>query len=133
MHCSAVFSGWLHSCGFDMAFGVSSLQGEKPTIVTILRANQLLKQFQQDCNFELIFGRLIFAKCGIMVVSDAALGNVTLEGSTDAAVTSKVYSQACYFCFGCRPFIDEWSVRFLQHSGFSIPPDQSSVSLDVRS
>ena len=88
---------------FDMAFGVSSLQGEKPTIATILRANQLLKQFQQDCNFELIFRPIDPAKCGIMVVSDAALGNVTLEGSTDAAVTSKVYSQACYFVLVADP------------------------------
>ena len=88
---------------FDMAFGVSSLQGEKPTVNTILRSNQLLKQFQMDCNFELIFRPIDLAKCGIMVVSDAALGNVTLEGSTDAAVASKVYSQACYFVLVADP------------------------------
>ena len=32
-----------------------------------------------------------------MVVTDAALGNVTLEGVSDAPTLEKVYSQACYF------------------------------------
>ena len=76
---------------------------KKPTVATILKSNQLVKQFQQDCNFELIFRPIDLSTSGIMVVSDAALGNVTLEGSTDAAVTSKVYSQACYFVLVADP------------------------------
>ena len=82
---------------FDMAFPVSSLQGEKPTVGTMIKANSLVRQFQQDCSFELVFQAVDLEDCGIMVVCDAALGNVTLTGSAEGTVTDKVYSQSCYF------------------------------------
>ena len=82
---------------FDCAFMVSTLQGEKGTIGTILRANAALKQFQQNPFYEMVFRPVDPLKGGIMVVADAALGNVTLEGSNEAPVLEKVYSQACYF------------------------------------
>ena len=82
---------------FDCAFMVSTLQGEKPTISTVLRANAALRQFQLDPFYEMIFRPVDPYNGGILVVADAALGNVTLEGSTEGPVLEKVYSQACYF------------------------------------
>ena len=82
---------------FDLAFPVSALQGERPIVQTMLKANSLMKEFQRDCQFELIFRPIDLATSGIMVVCDVALGNVTLQGCTDAPVLEKVYSQACYF------------------------------------
>lgn len=82
---------------FDCSFLVSTLQGERPVIGTILRANAALKQFQQDPFYEMIFRPVDPSTAGVMVVADAALGNVTLQGSNEGEVTEKVYSQACYF------------------------------------
>ena len=79
---------------FGMAFTVSRLQGERPTIATVLKANSALKEFQDTADFEMIFRPANPEKGGIMVVTDAALGNVTLEGVSDAATLEKVYSQA---------------------------------------
>ena len=44
-----------------------------------------------------MFRPIDYRKAGIVSVSDAALGNVKLNGSTDGSVVEKVYSQACYF------------------------------------
>lgn len=82
---------------FDCSFLVSTLQGERPVIGTLLRANAALKQFQQDPFYEMIFRPVDPSTAGVMVVADAALGNVTLQGSNEGEVTEKVYSQACYF------------------------------------
>ena len=83
---------------FDMCFGVSTLQGESPpTIKTLMRANALVREFKRDPHFELIFKPVDYRSAGIVAVSDAALGNVKLNGSNEGAVTEKVYSQACYF------------------------------------
>ena len=82
---------------FDCAFMVSTLQGEKPTIATVVRANAALRQFQANPYYEMIFRPVDPMNGGIVVVADAALGNVTLEGSTEGPVLEKVYSQACYF------------------------------------
>ena len=83
---------------FDMSFGVSTLQGESPPrISTLLKANQLVKEFKRHCGFELIFRPIDYRKAGIVVVSDAALGNVKLNGSNVGEPHEKVYSQACYF------------------------------------
>ena len=48
-------------------------------------------------NFEMVFRPLDWEKAGIMVVTDAALGNVTRFGTDGAAPLEKVFSQACYF------------------------------------
>jgi transposase InsO family protein len=82
---------------FDMSFVVSSLQGEKPTVATMLKANSALREFQKDCGFEMVFKPVNLATCGILVVCDAALGNVNKEGCADDAVLNKVFSQAGYF------------------------------------
>lgn len=81
----------------DMAFAVSSLQGESPTIATVIRANETLKEFQLNPEFELVFRPVDPFKAGIMIVTDAALGNVSLKGGIDAPPLERVYSQACYF------------------------------------
>ncbi|CAE7503333.1 RE2, partial [Symbiodinium sp. CCMP2456] len=83
---------------FDLAFSVSSLQGESPpTVGTLLRANLLVREFQRNCDFELVFRGVNPYKGGLMVVTDAALGNVDVGGSAQEAPLSKVFSQACYF------------------------------------
>jgi len=83
---------------FDMSFGVSTLQGEAPPRVSaLIKANQLVKEFKRHCDFELIFRPIDYRKAGIVVISDAALGNVQLNGSNVGEPQEKVYSQACYF------------------------------------
>ena len=82
---------------FDCSFLVSTLQGERPVIGAILRANAALKQFQQDPFYEMVFRPVDPSSAGVMVVADAALGNVTLAGGVEGEITEKVYSQACYF------------------------------------
>ena len=52
---------------WDMGFWVSSLQGEKPCIATIIKANQALKEFQIDPSFELVFRPVDPKTSGIMV------------------------------------------------------------------
>eukprot|EP00435_Cladocopium_sp_Y103_P031960 s717_g8.t1 len=83
---------------FDMSFAVSTLQGENPpTVETVLKANSLVKEFQRTGTFELIFRPVDYRTAGICMVSDAALGNVKLNGATNGTPQEKVYSQACYF------------------------------------
>ncbi|CAE7641422.1 RE2 [Symbiodinium sp. CCMP2456] len=82
---------------FDMGFIVSTLQGEAPTVKTVLKANSAVRDFRQDCNFEMIFRPIDYNRGGLVVVSDAALGNVKLNGSDDGTPTEKVFSQACAF------------------------------------
>ena len=83
---------------FDLAFGVSSLQGESPpTIGSILRANSLVREFKRTGDFELIFRPVDYRRAGIVAVSDAALGNVKVDGSSEGSAIEKVYSQACHF------------------------------------
>ena len=90
---------WLVAqCRFDMGFHVSVIQGESPpTIGTLIRANALVREFKRHGNFELVFRPVDFRKAGIVVVSDAALGNVAVCGSNQGDVVEKTYSQACYF------------------------------------
>ncbi|CAK9083939.1 unnamed protein product [Durusdinium trenchii] len=83
---------------FDLSFGVSSLQGENPpTVGTMLRANSLVREFKRTGTFELVFRPIDYRSAGIVAVSDAALGNVQLSGSSEGAASEKVYSQACYY------------------------------------
>ena len=80
---------WLvANCRFDMGFQLSVLQGERRVVGTLLRANQLLRRFKENSDFELRFKPMDLQNCGIMVVSDASLGNVTRDGGTDADVRS---------------------------------------------
>ena len=90
---------WLVSqLRFDLAFRVSSLMGEtkRPTVATLLRANALVVDAKGDDKFELIFRKVDWDGGGIIVVGDAALGNVAESGSADVPTEEKVHSQAAY-------------------------------------
>ena len=80
-----------------MAFTVSSLQGEKPTVGTLLRANAALTEFLLDPDYEVTFRPVNPYTGGLVVVTDAALGNVAASGSSEEAPLEKVHSQAAYF------------------------------------
>ena len=82
---------------FDMAFQVSSLQGEKPTVSTLLRANVLCRELKATKDFELVFRPVNPFAGGVMVVTDSSLGNVTVTGSAAATPLEKVFSQSCYY------------------------------------
>ncbi|CAE7402794.1 dnaJ, partial [Symbiodinium sp. KB8] len=88
---------------FDLAFQVSSLQGEKPCIGTLLRANLLCREFKSNPKFELKFRPVDPFAGGLMVVTDSSLGNVTSSGSAEAAPLEKVCSQACYYVLLADP------------------------------
>eukprot|EP00435_Cladocopium_sp_Y103_P054053 s1186_g17.t1 len=81
---------------FDLAFAVSSLQSESHTIGTLLRANKVLVDAKRDGDFELRFRRIPLDEAGIVVVTDAALGNVDEQGGTSGETCQKVHSQSCY-------------------------------------
>ena len=81
---------------FDMAFTVSSLQGEEHTVGTLLRANKALIDAKKDSSFQLRFKRIPLESAGIVVVTDAALGNVDQDGCTPLDPSKKVFSQSCY-------------------------------------
>ena len=82
---------------FDMSFVVSSLQGERPTVGTMLRANMAVKEFLRDPGYEMVFRPVDLFNGGLMVVTDSSLGNVTLDGSAAASPLEKVYSQSAYY------------------------------------
>ena len=81
---------------FDQAFVVSSLQSEKPSVSTMLRANKAVEDFKKDKGFELRFRNVNFQNGGIVSVSDAALGNVHELGRVTPLPEEKVHSQSCY-------------------------------------
>ena len=67
----------------DLAFRVSALQSElkAPTVGSLLRANKLITLAKASADFELTFRPLNLATAGVVVVTDAALGNVDSSGS----------------------------------------------------
>ena len=81
---------------FDLGFQLCTLQGEVPTISTMLKANQLLKKFKMKPDFALWFRPMDLDGCGLLGVSDASLGNVQKDGSIGEEPMSKVYSQSAY-------------------------------------
>ena len=81
---------------FDLAFIVSQLQSEVPTVGTLLRANKAIQDAKKNSDYELRFRNVNFQQGGILVVTDAALGNVNSDGQTSGDPLSKVHSQACY-------------------------------------
>ena len=86
---------------FDLAFQVSSLQSETPTVGALLRANKCLVEAKRDWDFELVFRNIDYKVGGIMVVSDAALGNVNAAGDSNVPPYEKVHSQSCYAVMLC--------------------------------
>ena len=88
---------------FDMSFTVSALQGEEPCVGTVVRANAALAEFQRLSDFSVSFRGVDPYKGGIMVVADAALGNVRSNGSPEGPPLEKVWSQACYYVLLASP------------------------------
>ena len=82
---------------FDMGFLLSTLQGEAPTIKTLMKANLLVKSFKETPDFALTFKPLDLDGAGVMVVTDASLGNVTKHGGSEGTIMEKVYSQSAYY------------------------------------
>ena len=79
-----------------MGFHLSVLQGEPPVVKTLLKANALARLMKQDAGFKLRFGQMDLQGAGILVVTDASLGNVTRAGGADGTLYTKVFSQAAY-------------------------------------
>ena len=79
----------------DLSFRVSALQGEnrKPSVGSLLRANALMLHAKATGDFELIFRPVDLASSGMVVVTDAALGNVTVDGDNVEAPEKRIYSQ----------------------------------------
>ena len=63
---------------------------------TLLKANALLKEFKTTGDFALKFKALDLEGAGIVVVSDASLGNVTRSGGEGEKPLERIYSQSCY-------------------------------------
>ena len=78
---------------FDMGYLLSTLPGEAP-LKTLQKANLLVKQFKQHPELALTFKPLCLENVGIMVVTDASLGNVTKLGGAEGSLMEKVYSQS---------------------------------------
>ena len=81
---------------WDMGYQLSVLQGEPSVVKTLLRANALVRLMKQDAGFKLKFGPMCLDGAGILIVSDASLGNVTRSGGADGSIFTKVFSQAAY-------------------------------------
>ena len=79
-----------------MSYNLSVLQGEPPTVRTLLRANALVRLMKKDSGFKLRFPKLDLTDAGILVITDASLGNVTRSGGSEGSVFTKVCSQAGY-------------------------------------
>lgn len=82
---------------FDLGYQLSVLQGETPRVGTLMKTNLLIKKFKQKPDFALTFFPMDIKAAGVVVVTDASLGNVTKQGSGEGAVMEKVYSQSAYF------------------------------------
>ncbi|CAE6915744.1 RE2 [Symbiodinium sp. CCMP2592] len=80
----------------DMGYHLSVLQSESPTVGTMLKANVLVKEFKATKDFMLKFRPMDLLGAGIVVVSDASLGNVTRGGAVGDKPLERVYSQSCY-------------------------------------
>ena len=80
----------------DMAFQLSTLQGDKPTVKTLLKANALVRLFKLNPEFKLTFNKMDLRGAGVTVVTDASLGNVTRTGSDEGTLMTKTFSQAAF-------------------------------------
>ena len=80
----------------DLGFQLSTLQGDKQVVGTLLKANALLRQAKLQSNFSLRYVPQDLARCGLMVVTDASLGSVRKSGSSDGELLERVFSQAAY-------------------------------------
>ena len=62
----------------------------------MLKANSLVKKVKASSKFSLNLKPMDLDKCGLVTVSDAALGNVSPDGSIGEDALSRVLSQAAY-------------------------------------
>ena len=81
---------------WDMGYHLSVLQGEPPLVKTLLRANALVRLMKQDPGFKLRFPPMSLDGAGILVITDASLGNVTRSGGAEGTIFTKVFSQSAY-------------------------------------
>ena len=83
----------------DLAFDTSVLQGQQaaPTGQSLIDANKLILHAKASKEFEQIFRPIDWSSSGIVVVSDAALGNVDESGNSKAK--TKPHSQSGYLVF----------------------------------
>jgi len=58
----------------DLGFQLSTLQGDKQVVGTLLKANSLVRQAKLQSDFALRYVPQDLARCGLMVVTDASLG-----------------------------------------------------------
>ncbi|CAE7718191.1 pgsA [Symbiodinium sp. CCMP2592] len=97
----------------DMGFQLSVLQAEEGNVGTLLKANALLKEFVATGDFALKFQALDLEGAGIVVVSDASLGNVTRTGGEGEKPLERIYSQSCYCVLLVeRPLLQGGSGKF---------------------
>ena len=80
----------------DMSYPLSVLQGETPTVGTLLKANALVKKFKANPDFALWFRPMKLDGCGLVGISDASLGNVMKSGGAGQDPMLRVYSQSGY-------------------------------------
>ena len=79
-----------------MSYPLLVLQGETPTVGTLLKANALVKKFKANPDFALWFRPMKLDGCGQVGISDASLGNVMKSGGAGQDPMLRVYSQSGY-------------------------------------
>ena len=82
---------------FDLQFQLSVLQAEPHVIGTLLKANLLVKRFTEHPEFALTFRPFDLEGCGLLVVADASLGNVTRQGAGGDDAFARICSQSAYY------------------------------------
>ncbi len=89
----------------DLSFEISALQGElkKATVGSLVRGNALVRRAKATKNFCLRFVQIDSRRGGIITVTDAALGNVTEQGTLTEDNGKRVGPQAGYLVL----FVDE--------------------------
>ncbi len=89
----------------DLSFEISALQGElkRATVGSLVRGNALVRRAKATKHFCLRFVPIDYRRGGIITVTDAALGNVTEQGTLTDDNGKRVGSQAGYLVL----FVDE--------------------------
>lgn len=83
-----VFSGWWRKLGIrHVLLCFAFARRNPPTVGTLIRTNAAVRDFKRTGGFELVFRPIDYMSAGICVVSDAALGNVELNGPSVGTAT----------------------------------------------
>lgn len=75
---------------FELQFQLSTPQSEPHVVATLMKANALVKRSKEFPTFALWFKPFDLTNCGIVVVADASLGNVTRQGNVGEDPFSRV-------------------------------------------